>query len=1085
MKNPLAHVADFSTRLARLCLTLSASCLAQNVVDPTAPAAQEFVAELKLDQAADQMQFERAGFERASSLLSAVMNRGIATSATPQEWTEMHRAIAGLIELSVAKGELFKAAVYANLQDVHYRNDEGDYGAALAAARQALELQQRSGQTATLYIDWKNIGENLIRLGNVEEGLDALYQARQAIDNPSSSISAIIWREIVDGEIARQNLDAAQRECDGFLRQADASSSALFRGRALLTRSRLEMEAGRYNDALNSIRAAGQDLVGDKDAVTFSYESLDDLLSMVLLAMNSIPYNEAMDLAHRIEREFPDLPIAVSAEARRAMDYRRRLAGQFDALLREDATALAKAREDKNIAAQIALLRSLSVTYYFANDKRQPITLLQEALLLEKSILPADGIPANAGSQDSYFRLLATLASAYANGKDTQNARRVFNEITRGIDALPDAASKSRLVQLYGEAELGKALVEELEHHGEAAREGLKNALNATATGPARFTRSAVLLQAARLERNLEAQPLEAVRYYEAAIQAFHAERDVRTEIATRLQLARYLAVEAAGRLPDAQRRASEQLRLVETAATAIEFAEAQWRVRFLQGIVAENELRTQDAIDLYVQAIAKLDRLRAGLSQQEQRQAFMDNESIQELYQRLIALLTAAGRKTEAWEYLERGKARSFLETLQGRRFRTDFTKRASKDPRSLEKQIIDLRAQLGRADGAAGGASTQRDIVRFQLQNAEARFALARQEASLHGERAGQELALRPLRIEALQAKLPARSALIEYALLAGKITVFVITRERVVQAVWRADIEELRSQTEGARELLGHPESIEELRPLLRSLSTQLIQPLLSQIPPDTHTLLIIPAGFLNYLPFQVLPIGDGRDLIDRFVTTYLPSASALAFLPRTERMKGKLFLGAIGNVSVDGMPPLPGTLSEVHGIAQAYPNPQMAVEKAFTYERLRRALKENPVVHLATHGVLNKDSPLFNALLTSPARGQPSRLSLYELTDMKLKARLVVLSACETGLGELRKGDEITSLTRMFLQAGANSVVASLWSVSDRATAQLMRDFYQRVQGGQTPAQALRSAALKVRQHYPHPYYWAPFVLTGAY
>jgi CHAT domain-containing protein len=99
-------------------------------------------------------------------------------------------------------------------------------------------------------------------------------------------------------------------------------------------------------------------------------------------------------------------------------------------------------------------------------------------------------------------------------------------------------------------------------------------------------------------------------------------------------------------------------------------------------------------------------------------------------------------------------------------------------------------------------------------------------------------------------------------------------------------------------------------------------------------------------------------------------------------------------------------------------------------------------------------------------------------------MKLKARLVVLSACGSGLGELRSGDEITGLTRMFIQAGANTVVASLWSVSDRTTAQLMQEFYRRLHAGQTPASALRHAALGVRKRYPHPYYWAPFVLTGA-
>jgi CHAT domain-containing protein len=98
-------------------------------------------------------------------------------------------------------------------------------------------------------------------------------------------------------------------------------------------------------------------------------------------------------------------------------------------------------------------------------------------------------------------------------------------------------------------------------------------------------------------------------------------------------------------------------------------------------------------------------------------------------------------------------------------------------------------------------------------------------------------------------------------------------------------------------------------------------------------------------------------------------------------------------------------------------------------------------------------------------------------------MKLRARLVVLSACETGLGKLRGGDEITGLTRTFLTAGADTVVASLWQVSDDSTAMLMEEFYRQMEGGLTPAAALRESALAVRAKYPHPFYWAPFVVTG--
>jgi CHAT domain-containing protein len=98
-------------------------------------------------------------------------------------------------------------------------------------------------------------------------------------------------------------------------------------------------------------------------------------------------------------------------------------------------------------------------------------------------------------------------------------------------------------------------------------------------------------------------------------------------------------------------------------------------------------------------------------------------------------------------------------------------------------------------------------------------------------------------------------------------------------------------------------------------------------------------------------------------------------------------------------------------------------------------------------------------------------------------MKLRSRLVVLSACETGLGKLQGGDEITGLTRTFLAAGADTVVASLWKVSDESTAMLMQEFYRQMGQGLAPAAALRESALAVRTRYAHPFYWAPFVVTG--
>jgi CHAT domain-containing protein len=108
---------------------------------------------------------------------------------------------------------------------------------------------------------------------------------------------------------------------------------------------------------------------------------------------------------------------------------------------------------------------------------------------------------------------------------------------------------------------------------------------------------------------------------------------------------------------------------------------------------------------------------------------------------------------------------------------------------------------------------------------------------------------------------------------------------------------------------------------------------------------------------------------------------------------------------------------------------------------------------------------------------------SHLSLYDLYHLKLPAELIVLSGCATGLNVIRPGDEVVGLVRGLLQAGAQSLVLSLWDVHDSSTKEFMVSFYTRLQQGLSKPRALQGAMTELRERYPHPYYWAPFTLIG--
>jgi CHAT domain-containing protein len=147
-----------------------------------------------------------------------------------------------------------------------------------------------------------------------------------------------------------------------------------------------------------------------------------------------------------------------------------------------------------------------------------------------------------------------------------------------------------------------------------------------------------------------------------------------------------------------------------------------------------------------------------------------------------------------------------------------------------------------------------------------------------------------------------------------------------------------------------------------------------------------------------------------------------------------------------------------------------------------------LSKYRIVHFATHGLLNNRHPELSGIVLSlvDERGRPREgfLRLNEIYKMKLNADLVVLSACQTALGKETKGEGLVGITRGFMYAGAPRVVASLWKVDDRATAELMALFYTAMLAQKlAPAAALRRAQTAMSIKWPSPYYWAGFTLQG--
>jgi CHAT domain-containing protein len=134
----------------------------------------------------------------------------------------------------------------------------------------------------------------------------------------------------------------------------------------------------------------------------------------------------------------------------------------------------------------------------------------------------------------------------------------------------------------------------------------------------------------------------------------------------------------------------------------------------------------------------------------------------------------------------------------------------------------------------------------------------------------------------------------------------------------------------------------------------------------------------------------------------------------------------------------------------------------------------------ILHFSCHGIYNIPNPLLSGLKLADGL-----LTAKEIFSLKLKTELVTLSACQTGLNVTSRGDELIGLTRALLYSGAPSVVVSLWSVNSSSTQELMINFYNNLKAGMSKANALSEAQKKLKEHWKHPYYWAPFILVGNY
>lgn len=516
------------------------------------------------------------------------------------------------------------------------------------------------------------------------------------------------------------------------------------------------------------------------------------------------------------------------------------------------------------------------------------------------------------------------------------------------------------------------------------------------------------------------------------------------------------------GRVPAARAGLDRLLALPELRA----HGELHWQVLLDRAVIAERDGDAALAQKLYEQARQVVESQRRSVRSEASKIGFSADK--QQIYRGLVRTSLRQGDNDLAFQIAEHAKSRALVDMLAQKGDFGMYGPQAARVQSLFQRfNALDAELSVQRPDTTEGS----RQALRNQWAQALAELReVAPQLASLLAPQA-----LTPAEVsrslnpnEALVGYFSADKAWYGYTLSGGQLRFFTLDAVGLEEDV--ADFRDALKRRRRSANELGE------------ALYDRLLKPMATGL--QGKDLLIVPYGSLHYLPFAALR-GEGKFLIEGRALRFLPSAALAGLLrnPQTTPIQKLLVLGNpdLGKPELD----LPSAQVEAQSLYQKFSSrSELFVRRAASETLVKQRGGEFSHIHLASHGEFSADNPLGSRLKLAADTNNDGMLTVDEIYALQLQAQMVVLSACETGLGQVTSGDDVIGLTRGFLYAGARNVVSSLWEVDDEATSLLFQYMYEGLGQGRSPRQALAQAQARLLKEKPHPFYWAAFFLSGS-
>ena len=903
---------------------------------------------------------------------------------------------------------------------------------------------------------------------------------------------------------------------------------------------------GQFKKSIESFKRALLTATNQND----SKNKLESLLELGILYWNIGEYDKSLEFYQKAFLTAEELGLKERMDEifnywqiyrlyNEAKEYRSQ--GQYQNSIMKFEEAIQLARKTKSEEHEVKCLRQLSVTYADLNEMDKLFSLNRKALEIAQKLnhQKEEGrclynIGLYYGTQENYSQALwhyeralriarklsvhidqsnclANISDIYIQLGNYDKALEYLKEVVRIDRQLGEEAYVAMDLNNMGVIYQKKALHSDSTADLHEALTHFKESLHLARKIGDTITETQTLNNIGMVYKDLERYP-EALAYFQLGLKK--AEKAQESE-----EIANILV--NIGVVYSLQRNYESSIRSYQKAidiASGIKGENILWEAHFEKANAYFKLGKYQKSLENYKNAISVLEKIRSRIQLEELKASYLGTDKRIETYQNIVDLLWELHASEpeklydlEAFDYLEKAKARAFLDRLEVSRVNISHGVAPAllQKEEALMKRISTLNSKLF----LSGLAEEQRKEIEDQLKTCEERLEALKREIRISSPAYADLKYPQIISLEQAQKHiLDSKTAFFEYCLGKRNSYAFVITKTEL-NIFPLPPAEQIREQVKAYLKVISEKEN-QDFQ-LGYELFCALVLPGLEK---KIHKLIFIPDDILHYLPFETLlsQKNEKRWLVQDYKIGYAPSISALQEIIEHESLrdsKSQKDLLAFGDPffgpdeEIDKARDKPKVLNasnsntlnflrlkysglEIEKMAALFKKSNISIFKRnqATEERLKRLnLTDYKILHFATHCLIDDEKPARSSIVLSlgNSSAEDGLLQMREIFDLKLNSDLVTLSACQTGLGQFIKGEGIEGLSRAFFYAGASSALISLWAVHDQASSQFMERYYFHLRSSNSIMDSLQKAKLEMigSDVFSHPYYWAGFIVTG--